>query len=118
MNRTFDINDTVAALAPLLKKAGFTARPYKTGFLGGPKLNSFGDAAIFERAEKRVEIAVDRSEVYVILRDADPEPIRLDQTCPRISGKFVDMFTAETIKCLKAKLKAWMRPCGSAPPSS
>jgi len=51
MNRTFDINDTVAALATLLKKAGFTARPYKTGFLGSPKLNSFGDVAVFERAE-------------------------------------------------------------------
>ncbi len=108
MTRTFDINDTVAALAPLLTKRGFKPRPYKTGLFGGPKLNNFGDVAVFERAEKRVDICVDRSEVYVILREGDAEPIRADQDCPRIPNEFGDVLTAETIRCLKAGLKAWM----------
>jgi len=108
MTRTFDINDTIAALAPVLKKAGFKARPFKTTMMGQPRLSNFGDAAIFERGEKRVEIAADRSEVYVVLRDGDTDPFRLDQDCPRIAGKFGDVFDAATIKCLKAKLKAWI----------
>jgi len=108
MTRIYDINDTVAALAPVLKKAGFTSRPYKTGLLGGPKLHSFGDAAIFERAGKRVDICVDRSEVYVVLQESNATPVRLDQDCPRQSCEFGDIFTAETIKCLKAKLDAWV----------
>lgn len=113
MTKHYDIAATVKALAPVLKRGGFRQISHRPGLLGAPRYKAFGDVVVFEKPGKRVEICVDRSEVYLVLRADGEDSVRPDLDCPRdmdlIDGvACLPRFTKATIECLKVKLRAWM----------
>jgi hypothetical protein len=113
MPKHYDIAATVRALAPVLKRGGFRHITHRPGLLGTPRYKAFGDVVVFEKPGRRVEICVDKSEVYLILRADGEDPVRPDLDCPRdmdlIDGvACLPRFTHATIRCLRAKLKDWI----------
>jgi hypothetical protein len=113
MPKHYDIAATVKALAPVLKRNGFRQMTHRRGLLRAPQFRALGDAVVFEKPGKRVEICVDRSEVYLVLRADGEDPVRPDLDCPRdmdlIDGvTCLPRFTDATIRCLTAKLRAWL----------